>query len=90
MSCSELVLLVTEYLEGALPPPERLRFDAHLAACDGCSAHLDQIRKTISAVGRLRERPENSLPRLLIKQTLATHRISWLAYTVLAANLKNR
>lgn len=55
MSCHELVRLVTEYLEGALPPDTRLRFDQHLAQCDGCTSHLDQMRKTIAAVGRLRE-----------------------------------
>ena len=30
MSCKELVELVTDYLEGALPPEDRARFDAHL------------------------------------------------------------
>jgi anti-sigma factor RsiW len=29
------VELVTDYLEGALPDAERLRFEAHLAECDG-------------------------------------------------------
>ena len=55
MRCSDLVRLVTEYLDGALPAPDRLRFDEHLAACDGCRAHLDQMRTTISVVGQLRE-----------------------------------
>ncbi len=55
MRCSELVRLVTDYLEGALPAPERLRFDEHMAACGACTAHLDQMRTTISAVGQLRE-----------------------------------
>ena len=55
MRCSELVRLVTDYLEGALPAPERLRFDEHLAACGDCTAHLDQMRTTISVVGQLRE-----------------------------------
>ena len=30
LSCQELVELVTDYLEGALPPEERARFEAHL------------------------------------------------------------
>jgi anti-sigma factor RsiW len=55
MTCQELVELVTEYLEGALPDPDRRRFDEHLAECPHCVAYLDQMRKTVRAVGRLRE-----------------------------------
>jgi predicted anti-sigma-YlaC factor YlaD len=47
MDCNELVELVTAYLEGALPPLERDRFDRHLAECEGCRAYLDQVRTTI-------------------------------------------
>jgi predicted anti-sigma-YlaC factor YlaD len=55
MSCKELVELLTEYLEGTLPPADRLRFDAHLALCEGCRIYLDQMRTTIRTLGRLRE-----------------------------------
>ncbi|GAB4436068.1 MAG: hypothetical protein OHK0015_27470 [Chloroflexi bacterium OHK40] len=53
LTCRELVELVTDYLEQALPAPERARFDAHLAACEGCRDYLDQIRRTIGVLGRL-------------------------------------
>jgi anti-sigma factor RsiW len=53
MSCQELVELVTEYLEDALPPEERARFEAHIVPCDGCRNYLEQIRKTIELTGRL-------------------------------------
>jgi anti-sigma factor RsiW len=53
MTCRELVELVTEYLEGALPGPERLRFEEHLGACENCSAYIEQIRLVITASGRL-------------------------------------
>jgi anti-sigma factor RsiW len=53
MRCKELVELITDYLEGTLPTEDRARFDAHLADCDGCHAYLDQMRETISALGRL-------------------------------------
>ena len=36
VACRELVELVTDYLEGALQPAERRRFEAHVAGCDGC------------------------------------------------------
>ena len=53
LSCQELVELVTDYLDGALPPAERARFDAHIAGCDGCRAYLEQIRATIRLSGTL-------------------------------------
>ncbi|HEU5066138.1 MAG TPA: zf-HC2 domain-containing protein [Gaiellaceae bacterium] len=53
VSCQELVELVTGYLDGALPPAERARFDAHIAGCDGCRAYLEQIRLTIRLSGTL-------------------------------------
>ena len=49
LSCQELVELVTDYLDGALPPPDRARFEAHIAGCDGCRAYLEQIGVTIAA-----------------------------------------
>ena len=55
LSCQELVELVTDYLEGALPPTTRTRFEAHLSVCDGCARYLEQMRLTIAAVGRLTE-----------------------------------
>jgi len=55
MNCKSLVELVTEYLDGALPEPERARFEAHLAGCDGCTTYLDQIRTTIRVAGALSE-----------------------------------
>jgi anti-sigma factor RsiW len=55
MSCRELVELVTDYLEDALPPAERTRFEEHLAICPGCVTYLEQIRTTVQTVGTLRE-----------------------------------
>jgi anti-sigma factor RsiW len=53
LSCQELVELVTDYLDGALSPRDRQRFDEHIAACDYCRAYLDQIRVTIRMTGSL-------------------------------------
>ena len=53
LSCRELVELVTAYLEDALPADERARFDAHLTACDGCTAYIAEMRTTIELAGRL-------------------------------------
>ncbi len=54
LNCRELVELVTAYLEGDLSSGERRRFDAHLAACDGCTAYVEQMRRTIELSGMLR------------------------------------
>ena len=61
MTCQELVELITDYLEDALPPAERARFEAHLGRCDGCTNYLDQMRRTIALSGRLTE--ESIAPR---------------------------
>jgi anti-sigma factor RsiW len=53
--CREFVELVTDYLEGTLPDGERVRFEAHLAECDGCTGYLEDMRRLI---GTLHETPE--------------------------------
>jgi anti-sigma factor RsiW len=63
LSCQELVELVTDYLEGAMAPEERARFDAHVAECPGCDRYLEQMRATITLAGAtadLERRPEVS------------------------------
>lgn len=55
MSCQELIELVTEYFERALPPAEQARFERHLGACADCGNYLDQMRRTIQLVGMLEE-----------------------------------
>lgn len=53
ITCQEIVEIVTEYLEGTLPPEERVRFEQHLLTCDLCVMYLDQMRETIRIAGRL-------------------------------------
>ena len=53
MICRDVVELMTDYLEGALSPPERARFEDHLAGCDGCTAYLEQLRATMRITGRI-------------------------------------
>jgi anti-sigma factor RsiW len=61
LTCRDLVELVTEYLDDALPPAERDNFEAHVAACPGCETYVAQFRAAIAATRRVREleqRPE--------------------------------
>jgi anti-sigma factor RsiW len=73
LSCQELVELVTAYLEGALAPEDRARFEQHIAGCDGCSAYIEQMRATIRLAGRL---TPDAIPAGAEQQLLETFR-SW-------------
>jgi anti-sigma factor RsiW len=55
LTCRELVELVTDYLEGALAPEDRARFERHLSGCDGCENYLHQMREAIRLTGVLTE-----------------------------------
>jgi len=55
LTCQELIELVTEYFEGALGEPDRIRFEEHVAVCPPCRAHLKQMRETIRVLGTLTE-----------------------------------
>jgi predicted anti-sigma-YlaC factor YlaD len=56
VACQELVEIVTDYLEDALPDEKRELFEAHLQECEGCRRYLDQMRTTIHLAGRVREK----------------------------------
>jgi len=55
LSCREVVELITDYLEDALPELARARVEEHLATCPDCTAYVAQMRTTIGLLGRLRE-----------------------------------
>jgi anti-sigma factor RsiW len=55
ITCREVVELLSGYLDGELPAPLRERVDAHLAACDGCTMVLDELRETVRLTGDLTE-----------------------------------
>ena len=75
IACQELVELVTDYLEGRLNPVDRERFDAHIAGCDACTAYLEQMRMTLTALGRI---PEESISVEAREELLAAFR-EWRA-----------
>ena len=62
MKCQELVELVTEYLEDALSPEERNRFEEHLSGCHGCRGYMEQMRTTIKLSGKLTEKSLEGKP----------------------------
>lgn len=52
LTCREVIALVTDYLDGALPPADVERFERHINDCDGCDGFVDQIRMTVYATGQ--------------------------------------
>ena len=59
VACREFVELVTEHLEGTLPPELERAIAAHLELCEPCVRYLEQVRGT---VGLLRALPVDTLP----------------------------
>jgi anti-sigma factor RsiW len=55
LTCKELVEVITDYLEGRLPPERWLLVEEHVAFCDGCQTYLEQLRATIRLTGTLGE-----------------------------------
>jgi anti-sigma factor RsiW len=53
VNCRQVVELMTDYIEGALSPVDRARFEEHIAGCDGCRAYLAQLQTTRQVLGRL-------------------------------------
>ena len=51
--CQEVVELVTDYLEGTMPPRDRARFESHIADCPNCRRYLAQMRTTLDLLGRI-------------------------------------
>jgi predicted anti-sigma-YlaC factor YlaD len=51
--CRDAVEAVTDYLEGAMSPRQRERFESHLDECDHCREYLEQMRTMIHALGRV-------------------------------------
>jgi len=71
-SCQEMIEVVTNYLDGAMPPDERQRFEHHLSHCAGCGTYVDQMRETIRQTGVVPR--EESLPPALRERIVAQFR----------------
>jgi anti-sigma factor RsiW len=63
--CQQVVELISDYLEDALPLRDRRRLEHHLAGCPYCSAYLAQMRETLRLTGRLV--PEDLSPEMQLE-----------------------
>ncbi len=68
--CREVVEVLTDYLDGALPSHQREALEQHLLACAGCATHLEQLRTTVRLTGKL---SEDEVAALLMDRLLTAY-----------------
>jgi anti-sigma factor RsiW len=55
MTCAECVEFASAHVDGALDRATTRNVLDHLAGCDGCTAYVGQIRRTVALLASLRE-----------------------------------
>jgi anti-sigma factor RsiW len=68
--CREFVELVSDYFEARLPAQERVRFEAHLAECDGCAGYLEDMRRVLASSRALPTPPPDPATREILQRAL--------------------
>jgi len=68
LRCEEWELLLTDALDGRLPPAEAAAFAAHSAECPGCADQLAHVRQGREWLGYLHTEPE--VPANLVRRIL--------------------
>ncbi len=77
MSCREWEHLLAEYVDGTLPPDERARVNAHLAACPACAAEVAAVQRLTPVLHTLPDAPPpHGLADAVFAKT--TRRHGWL------------
>jgi anti-sigma factor RsiW len=71
LACTEVVEIMTDYLEGALPGPDVRRLERHLETCPGCAEYLEQMR---TVAGSLEGLSEESIPADMRDELIAAFR----------------
>jgi Putative zinc-finger len=61
LACKQFVELVADYLDDALSPEMRARFEEHLAGCDGCTTYLGQTRRVMAELQDLSAVPDHQV-----------------------------
>ena len=66
LTCAEVVELVTDYFEGALPARTLSKVEEHLVMCDWCVAYVEQMQATVDALRALKNRSSRQPSDLLL------------------------
>jgi anti-sigma factor RsiW len=74
VACRELVERITDLLDGRLSPAEHVAVTAHLAACPGCTAAVDQFRRPVDLLGHIVEDDVRALEPDVAEQLLQAFR----------------
>ena len=69
--CVDVVEVVTDYLEGALAPPQARRLERHLETCPGCTDYVEQLRLLATS---LRGVTREAIPPALRDELVAAFR----------------
>ena len=73
ITCRQFISFLLEYLDGALPPDEREKFERHLAVCDSCVAYLATYETTIR-MEKIASFEEAAAPEELVRAVMASWR----------------
>jgi hypothetical protein len=74
ITCREVVELVSDYIEGALPADATELVEQHLNLCQGCEWYLDQMRIAVTVAGRSGEEGVSPEARERLLATFRTRR----------------
>jgi anti-sigma factor RsiW len=69
-TCREVISFLLEYLDGALPPDEASKFEAHLELCDSCIAYLNTYELTIR-MEKITSLEDAAIPEELVRAVTA-------------------
>lgn len=62
VSCREVLVDLSEYVDGELPPARVAAVEAHLAGCDRCERFGGRFASTVAALRRSLARPTGGVP----------------------------
>ncbi len=57
LSCQDVAEIITEYLEGEMSVPKRIRFHMHVGLCKDCRNYLQQMKYTVQTLGKIPAEP---------------------------------
>jgi anti-sigma factor RsiW len=69
-TCREVISFLLEYLDGALPPDDAAKFEAHLELCDSCIAYLNTYELTIR-MEKITSLEDVAIPEELVRAVTA-------------------
>ncbi|HEX8742232.1 MAG TPA: zf-HC2 domain-containing protein [Thermoleophilaceae bacterium] len=61
--CTNVLGVMTAYLEGHMPDDERTRLETHIVYCPGCYGFLSQLRATAADLRTLPVEPPDAAER---------------------------